>query len=298
MSYGNQTDTITCLDEQKRMPGFDSASTDLDVLEIVIEWDPLKIDDKADTKFFDLESHETARGFLDWTEIAATLEGQIITQSLDLRSLRLSVREPTSDPSRIKKQIFISGGYLSQAQSDLVVLGEKEKQPYRTDTAYIEKISQVDVTDKVESIFRAVAEEALEGEIEDEFAKSLSELIGQYEGNAVNEIQHFILKKEITPELAEATLRILGDLEHTLTHNYRRWLLEKALIEGSSPIVRDGANVGLAYMDDPHAIPFFKNAIQKERNFLLRKVMNKTLFQLEGKQKCQSSCTVQSLTNG
>lgn len=173
---------------------------------------------------------------------------------------------------------------MSQAQSDLVIVGEKEKQPNRTDTAYIEKISQADVTDKVESIFRAVAEEALEGEIEDEFAKSLSELIGQYEGNAVNEIQHFILKKEITPELAEVTLRILGDIEHTPTYNYRRWLLEKALIEGSSPIVRDGANVGLAYMDDPHSIPFLKKAAQNEKLLLLRKVVEKTLAQLENTQ--------------
>lgn len=295
MRFGNQTDTITCLGGQGQMFDFDSADTDF-VLVFSMTDTIHEINDRADSKVLGLESHKPIGSRVsDWAEITDPLREQTIKQLLGLSSTKLWVWETVSELPQIPGYGFV---YLPQAQSDLVITEEKEKQSNRTDTAGVDEALQTNITEKVKNIFMTIAEEPLENEIEDEFAKSLSELIGKYEGNAVNEIQHFILKEEITPELAEATLRILGDLEHTLTHNYRRWLLEKALIEGSSPIVRDGANVGLAYMDDPHAIPFFKNAIQKERNFLLRKVMNKTLFQLEDKQKCQSSCTVQSLTNG
>ena len=297
MRLRSQTGAITCPDEQGQMPDFDSALTDFDVLEMIIEQTHKEVDDKVDTKVLDLESHETPRGFLDWTEIANTLEEQFMVQYLEPRNPRLPVRELMFDSSRM--QIFISGCYLPQAQSDFVIIEEKEKQTDRTETAYIEKISQVDVSEKVESIFRAVAEEVeLEGEIEDEFTNSLSELIGQYEGNAVIEIQHLILKEEIPPESAEATLRILGDLDHKPTYNYRRWLIEKALIEGSLAIVRNGASVGLSYMDDPHTIPFLKKAISKEENPLLRKVMDKTLSQLEDTQKCLCFCGIQNTKSG
>lgn len=299
MSLTGETDIVISADEQARRFDYDSATSDFKWFVQLTEQTLQEIYDRDDSNVFDLESYEPIEGVLDWTEIADAFKKLIIAPIfLDARNLKLQASESTCDPSLIERNTVILGGYSSQAQSDLVVIAEEEKQSDKTDTACIEKISQVKVTERVESIFRAIAEEVIEGEIAEKLAKDFSELLRQYEGVAVNEIEHFILKEEISPESAEAVLLILGDTDHKPTYNYRRWLLEKALIYGSSPVVRDGANVGLAYMDDPHAIPFLKKAIRNEENPLLLKVMNKTLFQLEDTQRCLYSYEVQNTTNG
>lgn len=287
MSLTGETDTVIYPYEQARRFNYDSATSDFELFVQLTKQTLQEVYDKDDSKVFGLKFYESVGEVLDWAEIADALRKLVIAPiSSDPRNLGLQTYESTFAPSLIEKNTVIWGGYSPQAQSDLVVTAEEEKQIDRTETAHIEKISQVDITKRVEGIFRAVAEEALEGEIEDEFAKSLSELIRQYEGSAVNEIEHFIIKEVVASEAAEATLRILGDVNHKPTYKYRQWLLGKALIYCSSPIVRDGANVGLAYMDDPHAIPLLKKAILNEENPLLCKVMNKTLSQLEDTQKC------------
>jgi len=264
MRLSDQTETVIYPDEQAQMVDPDTASTDLGVLvQFIYFGQPV-----------------------------------IIPMFWDRKNPRLQTRESLFKSLPIAKKTIILGGHAHQAQSDLMVTAEEEKQFDRAETDCIEKISQVNITKRVERIFRAVAEEIMEGEIAEGFAKDLSELIRQYEGFAVCEIEHFISEEKVTSESAEAALLILGDIDHKHTHNYRRWLLEKALIHCSSPIVRDGANVGLGYMDDPHAIPFLKKAIQNEENPLLRKVMNKTLSQLEDTQKCLSYCEVQNTTDG
>lgn len=287
MRLRGQTDIVISPDEQARRFDYVSASSDFRLFVQLTEQTLQEIYDRDDSKVFNLEFYEPIEGVLDWTEIADAFKKLVIAPtSLDPRNLKLQASVSTCNPSLIERNTVILGGYSSQAQSDLVVTAEEEKQSDKTETACIEKISQVNVTERVESIFRAIAEETIEGEIAEKLAKDLSELIRQYEGVAVNEIQHFILKEEVAPGSAEAALIILGDINHKPTYNYRRWLLEKSLIDCSSQIVRDGANVGLSYMDDPHAIPFLKKAIQNEENPLLCKVMNKTLSQLEDTQKC------------
>jgi HEAT repeat protein len=58
-------------------------------------------------------------------------------------------------------------------------------------------------------------------------------------------------------------------------------LLEESL-KCLSPRVRDGAGLGLSFMNDLRAIDSLKEAIQKEQSKLLRKNMVQVLEQLEG----------------
>ena len=81
----------------------------------------------------------------------------------------------------------------------------------------------------------------------------------------------------------------LGDMDHRPTYTYRRSLLEKALGGASSVVIRDGANNGLAFMDDPHAIPVLKKAIKGARCAVLRQALEQTLAQLERTKKCLDS---------
>jgi hypothetical protein len=78
-------------------------------------------------------------------------------------------------------------------------------------------------------------------------------------------------------------------MDHSATYKYRQWLLTTALSKCKSPIIRDGASLGLAFMDDPATIPFLEKAISSEQSPLLRKLMKRTLDQLKDTLKCLST---------
>jgi HEAT repeat protein len=61
-------------------------------------------------------------------------------------------------------------------------------------------------------------------------------------------------------------------------------LLESSIFR-SSARVRDGAALGLAFLDDPHAIPYLKRAIENEKYSELREDMQMVLAQLERSRK-------------
>ena len=164
-----------------------------------------------------------------------------------------------------------------------------------SDTAHIDLYDVI--RQEVARIFIGT-EDMLADETEEVLANRLSECIKKYQGLAVTEIQHLIVNEEMKPESVEAVLRILGDIDDPSTYKYRRQLLEKAVIDSSSSVVRDAASVGLSYMDDPHAIPSLKKAIEKETCPLVRKSMKKTFTQLEDTEKCLSFCGAQSTTSG
>jgi hypothetical protein len=126
-------------------------------------------------------------------------------------------------------------------------------------------------------------------ESESEFIWVVSEIVFRYEGFGVCEISHLIETQKIDPEIAEHVLRAVGDLDHKETHKSRFWALTRAL-KSSSSAIRDGANVGLAYMDDPEAIPAIKDGIEREQSPLLRKLLQRTLAQLENTARCPVSC--------
>jgi len=84
----------------------------------------------------------------------------------------------------------------------------------------------------------------------------------------------------VNPEVLCEALRWLGRIDQVDSHSYRLWLLEKCL-ESSSRMIRDGALLGIAAIDDPWAIPAVRKAIEKETCRELCDDMKAVLEQLE-----------------
>ncbi len=93
-------------------------------------------------------------------------------------------------------------------------------------------------------------------------------------------LTRLIAIEQVNAEVASESLRWLGHIEHPKTYDNRLWLLERSLF-CSSARVRDGAALGLASLDDPHAIPYLRRAIQRENCIELRKDIKQVLIQLE-----------------
>ena len=177
--------------------------------------------------------------------------------------------------------------HLEDIGSDLLAPKNSVQEAGETKTSDSFEIGNT-VERKIENIFYTANSQEFEDGMDNEFVKFLFAAVRQYENSAIFEIHNLTLKKQVNPIVAGEALRWLGDVDHEPTYGCRRWLLEKAVSEASSALVRDGANVGLAFMDDPHAIPYLQRALLSEKNALLQKMVAKTLKQLEKTNECLS----------
>lgn len=128
-------------------------------------------------------------------------------------------------------------------------------------------------------LFAAAKEEVFEDGYESEFSKQLVSLVPRYGDDAMEPIIRLIVNNQVNPEVAAEALRWLGEMEDPVSRPSRLWLLERSLYSSSSR-VRDGAILGLASLDDPHAIPYLRRAIEQEPCFELREDMEQVLEQL------------------
>jgi hypothetical protein len=141
----------------------------------------------------------------------------------------------------------------------------------KNDTDYVDEL--------LEALFWKAKEHDFEDGIENPFSSELIELIFKFGNKILKEMSHFIVYEKINPHIAAEALRWIGKIEHPPSQQYRLWLLETSL-NNSSPIVRDGALLGLASMDDASAISFLESAIKLETNSELKKDMIQVLDQL------------------
>lgn len=133
---------------------------------------------------------------------------------------------------------------------------------------------------KIEAIFWTAKGEFFEDGMESTFSKQLDSFVKEFGNNALEAITCLIVYERVDPEVAGEALRWLGRIDYAESYEYRRWLLERSL-SLSSTRVRDGAILGLASMDDKHAIPYLKCAIEKEQCSELKADMESVLEQLE-----------------
>lgn len=130
-------------------------------------------------------------------------------------------------------------------------------------------------------VFTEAKEEIFEDGMESHFSMNLSGFIKAYGHSAMETIIPIILSPQSNAEVIAEALRVIGRLNHKSTYRDRLWLLERSLYSDSIRI-RDGAVLGLAFMDDPMAIPPLKSAIEREKLLTLRNDMEQVLAQLEG----------------
>lgn len=137
------------------------------------------------------------------------------------------------------------------------------------------------LNNKVNIIFADAKEEVFEDGMESDFSRNLSEFIVSFGHSAMETLIPVILSERTNTEVASEAFRVLGRLNHKTTYRDRLWILERGLYSASAR-VRDGAILGLAFMNDSIAIAPLKSAIDRECIPELRQDMEQVLVQLEG----------------
>lgn len=133
---------------------------------------------------------------------------------------------------------------------------------------------------QIGSAFWKAKREAFEDGMESKFSQDLISLVKKYSQDAIEAITCLIVYEKVNPEVSGEALRWLGRMEHPESYLFRRWLLERSLTL-SSARVKDGAILGLASMDDKHAIKYLQEAIKKEQCDELKIDIKQVLEQLE-----------------
>ena len=129
------------------------------------------------------------------------------------------------------------------------------------------------------ALCRAAREEHFEDGVETSFSRQLVRLIGAYGEEAVEALAEIIRLREIGEDVSSEALRWLGLMERTTSYRRRRRLLEDCLFS-PSPGIRDGAVLGLSFMDDQHAIPYIETALEIEDRDWLRRTMEQVIADL------------------
>jgi len=139
-------------------------------------------------------------------------------------------------------------------------------------TTYVERI--------IENLFESAREEYFEDGMESDFSRELVSAVKKYGNLAMNEIGYLITGDRGDEEVASEALRWLGRIDDESTHGWRLWVLEKSL-SSKSPVVRDGAALGLVYLGDAHALQYVKKAIEQETVDELRNDLQGAMRELE-----------------
>ena len=149
-----------------------------------------------------------------------------------------------------------------------------------TNTATIENNFPEELDRRVEALYKAAREEFFEEGMASVFSKGLLEIIARYGNFALVAIAPLIINVRVNVELASETLRWLGHMENSASYKSRLWLAERSLLSSSARI-RDSAALCLATLDDPHSVPYLKQAAQNETCVELRENMKDILARLE-----------------
>jgi hypothetical protein len=136
------------------------------------------------------------------------------------------------------------------------------------------------IDQEIELLFDRAKEEVFEDGMESDFSRGLISYVRKFGDTAIAALVRLIVTEQANAEVASEAMRWLGHIDHPITYRSRLHLLERSL-HNSSARVRDGAALGLASLDDPHAIPYLKQAIEREQYQELRYDLEQVVIQLE-----------------
>lgn len=140
--------------------------------------------------------------------------------------------------------------------------------------------SRKDVGGAIENLFSVGRNEIFEDGMESYFSKELISIVERYGEIAILEIARIITSERAEAYVAAEALKWIGRIKDVGTHSFRRWLLIRGLTS-SSPLAREGAGLGLSFMNDPVAITSLKQAVEREHITELRDDLDQVLHQLQ-----------------
>lgn len=136
------------------------------------------------------------------------------------------------------------------------------------------------LTQKLQWLFSEAQDETFADGMESNLSRGLQILLADYGEMAMNQIILLEEQEQITAEVLSETLRCLGNIDNNVAYSRRRWFLEYAL-QHPSIQVRDGAILGLSFLEDPRVVPALEAALCREHHDTLRADLQQVIGDLK-----------------
>ena len=127
----------------------------------------------------------------------------------------------------------------------------------------------IPITTAVDDAFRRARYMHFEQGMDNEFRRDLIALIEEHGEDTIEDIRVQIFAGSTDGESLHEALKLLGEIEHPETYDARRHLLVNALWH-SNLWARDGAGLGLDFMEDLATLPALRAAVEREQTPSLR----------------------------
>ena len=139
---------------------------------------------------------------------------------------------------------------------------------------------------EIDELFAREVSDSLGEEFDPKWGHDLQAIILRHGELAIDALTGSVLSDRVNRELASEAFRELGRIKDPTSYRRRLWLLESGLFS-NSPRIRDAASLALTSLDDPHAIPYLRKAIEEEKCDELRDDLRQVLEQLQETQACR-----------
>lgn len=135
--------------------------------------------------------------------------------------------------------------------------------------------AELDLTRLVHSI----EEQAFEDGVENDLSRGVERLIKRYGTATIDALSRLYFSGVVSPAILSEGLLWLGQIEDDESYESRFCFLVYCLRD-DEPAVRSSAALGLAFLEDPRAVPYLRREARVERIDLLRSRLEKVADEL------------------
>lgn len=195
--------------------------------------------------------------------------------------IRLSAVQAKNTPMYEQAAVEIDGELSDRVSEHRVIL---DVQPEDSATAWfdLEVLNKSKrIKAKINVLFVKAQNIRIEAGMENELSIGIRDVIEVHGPIALGHIESMILQNDIPVNLARETLKYIGSFEMSNWNDQRRVMLENCLQESQYAWIRDGAGLGISFLDDPKSISVLERAIDREPNDELKEDLIQVLEQLE-----------------
>ncbi len=115
---------------------------------------------------------------------------------------------------------------------------------------------------------------------ETQFYEQLQAFIARYQKQAVDALNTSIMSQQNKSFGVSKLLEAMGAIDDAVTVSERFWVLQRGLLS-SSRMIRYGAALGFASLQDSRALPVLEHAVARELNEEVRSVVQQVITFLE-----------------
>jgi hypothetical protein len=179
-------------------------------------------------------------------------------------------------------QLMVMPSTASTSVAPIQVFGEANHnvEAGTSPVVAIASIVKRKINDGINRLLIIAEDENFQDGVESNLSLGLAALVTRFPNETLNAIKGVLVSRKVSLSVHTEILGLMGRIENDATKDERLSILVLNLMD-KSPLVRDGAAIGLAYLNDRRAVAHLQKAVGTESIATLREDLQSVIEQLE-----------------